>query len=463
MESKYFIFLIGSTLCVPSGIVLARTSPLVLNLVFFALIFGTTQVNNLFGLPTDINFLSREWYRGTTRGIEITYLDLLAIILLFGSLHARRLQRIPFPRTPSLGLMTAFFAWAAFNVVVTSDPKIFGTFELTKIARGILLFTAVAAYVRSPREVKLFLCALIFVVCYEGAVALQDRYIFGEHRVRGTFPHPNILSMYGLQCFPVLLSAWFARDIPLSLRNVSALAGLVAAGTTILSISRTGYAAMLILAVGVAILNTGFRLKPRNIGLAILVILAFSGMLIKSWEAVDSRFESFDLQEEYVGEEAGRGAYFSKGLPAIIDHPLTGVGLNNWSYWISNRYASEAGYESEPYPNTHSPPANKGQEAPAHSLYLITIGELGLPGLVLLLALFGRWLYISGSGLLSVGDTLVERVRLGAFLSLCGILMQSVTEWEFRETHLFFLGHIIMAVAAVIYQNTRQKPQGASG
>ncbi|MDH3464314.1 MAG: O-antigen ligase family protein [Gammaproteobacteria bacterium] len=459
MEAKELIFTIGSLFCVPTGVLLARSHPRILGLVFFALVFGTTQTESLFGLPTDINFLSREWYRGTTRGIEVSYLDLLALILLFASLSTRRRERIPFVRPPSLGMLVAFFAWAAFNVLVTSDPKIFGLFELTKIARGILLFTAVAAYVRSPREVRLFVWTLVIVMFYETAVALQDRYIFGIHRISGTLPHPNSLSMYCLQILPILISVWFARDISPNLKKASLAASLAAAVSIILTISRTGIASLIFLMMVSLVLNIRFRFTIRNIGLAALLALAGTGMLVKSWDTVLTRFASFDFQQEYTTEQGDRGSYFRKGLPALNDNPVFGVGLNNWSYWISNRYAAKAGYESEPYPSAEFAPDAIGQEAPAHNLYLITAVELGWPGLLLLLALISRWLYISGKGLTSASETLIDRVRLGACLSLCGVLMQSVTEWEFRQSSLFFLGHIVMAVAAVIYYHTKRNPR----
>ena len=63
---------------------------------------------------------------------------------------------------------------------------------------------------------------------------------------------------------------------------------------------------------------------------------------------------------------------------------------------------------------------------------------------------------ISGVGLRKFEGDFLDRVRLGAFLSLCVDLMQSVTEWEFRQTPLFFLGHITMSIAAFIYYKKRE-------
>jgi len=451
MESKYLIFSIGALIFLPIGIMLARSSLRILNLIFFALVFGTTQPESLFGLPTDINFLSREWYRGTTRGIEISYLDFLAIILFFGSLSARAREGIPFRKPPSFGILKIYFFWALFTVLIMSEPKIFGIFEVTKIARGILIFLAVSAFVRSPEQLRLFIYILLVVAFYEAAIALSDRYMHGIHRVKATLPHPNSLSMYCLQILPILLSVYFSHDVSARVRKLCLLGSLLLAGTIILTISRTGFAALALLTFLTIVFNIRTRLTLKNIGILVLVVIIGALMTVKAWDSLTSRFSTFEFENEYMSEEGDRGSYFRKGLPAIYDNPVFGIGLNNWSYWISNKYAELAGYSSSPYPSPNSPPLSGTANPPAHNLYLITAVELGLVGLLLLLMIFWRWFRITGAGVFKGDGGLADRIRLGALFSLLGVLMQSVTEWEFRQTPMFFLGHINIAVAVSIY------------
>ncbi len=452
MAEKYFIFFAGLLVLVPAGILLARANPRILNLVFFALVFGTTQPGSLFGLPTDINFLSLAWYRGSTRGIEISYLDLLALILLFGSLSARAREGIKYVQPPSYGYLKAYFVWALLTVILISEPKIFGVFELTKIFRAMLVFIAVWAFMRSPDQVRLFVYALIAIVFFEATVALHERYITGRHRISATMPHPNSLSMYCLQIYPIVLSVWFAHDISPRLRKFCLLTSALIAGVTVLTISRTGFASLIVLTFIAIWLNIRNQLTARSIRIVALIILVGSGLSYKAWDSLSSRFVKTDLAFEYTSEKGDRGSYFRKGWPALQDNPVFGVGLNNWSYSISNHYGTD-GHDT--YPSIDSAPLTNRQEPPAHNLYLITVVELGWIGLFLLVALFGRWLYISGTGLTKATGDLLDRVRLGAFLSLCGVLMQSVTEWEFRQTSLFFFSHITMSVAAFLYSRRK--------
>lgn len=451
METKYLLFIFAVFVIVPVGILIARKNSRILNLVFIALIFGTTQPETLFGLPTDINFMSREWYRGTTRGIEISYLDLLAIILFFGSKSARFRENIDSYKLPSFGLLKAYLIWALVTVILFSEPKIFGVFEISKIMRAMLIFLVVAAFIRSPEQLKLFVYVLIGIVFYEASVALHDRYILGIHRIRATLPHPNSLSMYSLQIFPILFSISFAKDISLRLRQLCLLSSLLIAGIIILTISRTGFASLILLSFFTLIFNIRKQMTARNLGFLLLVLLIGVGMLVKSWDSISSRFAGFSIEKEYIQEGGDRGSYFRKAWPAFVDNPVAGVGLNNWSYWIT-QYSYEAGYyDKNPYPSLDYPPSYGYQEPPAHNLYLITAVELGFVGLVILIALFSRWLQLSFSAIRNPGDSLTDRFRIGAFMSLLGVLMQSVTEWEFRQTPMFFLGHAIMSASAYLY------------
>jgi O-antigen ligase len=456
-EYKYLIFIVGSAVCVPVGILLASQWRRFHDFIFMFLVFGTCMPAGLFGFPTDINFLSREWYRGSTRGIEISYLDLLAVVLLVSSIAVRQKEgRKLFIWPPTYTLLVIFFGWCALNVAVFSDPKIFGLFELTKIMRSMLLFIAVVTYIRSPREIQLFVWALVGTIFYEAIICLRDRYLWGVHRVQGTLGHPNSLSMYALQCVPIFVVSYFAKDIPRMLRWACLPAFMAAAGCVLLTISRTGFAALLLLSAGAFLLGTGFRPTLRNVSIACLGALLVSLMVVKSWDTIMSRLGGFDFQEEYLTEEGDRGTYFRQAAPAIEDKPFTGIGLNNWSWSISKTYGPMAGFPMDPYPSLHHAPGGGWQVAPAHNFFLLTITELGVPGLLILVAFLIQSLWITGIALIGKRDILVDLIRLGAFLSLCGVLLQSFTEWEFRQTPMYFLGHIVMAVGASLHYHLRK-------
>src|SRR5438477_2456663 len=136
------------------GIVLASLSKRIRDLFFVVMVFLAPMIEFV-----DVNFVSREWYRGTSRGFEVSVLDILSLSLLVSALVAPRRSESRVYWPASLGLLLLFFFYACFNVAI-SEPKLFGYFELFKLVRGLILFLAVAFYLRSERELRLLIVAL---------------------------------------------------------------------------------------------------------------------------------------------------------------------------------------------------------------------------------------------------------------------------------------------------------------
>src|SRR5581483_2633894 len=116
----------------------------------------------------DVNFMSRDWYRGTTRGFEVSLVDVLSISLLVSALLApRRAGDKAWFWPASLGGMLLYFALAAFCVGL-ADPKIFGLFELSKMLRGLIMFVAVGLFVRGERELRWLILGLGLAAVQQG-------------------------------------------------------------------------------------------------------------------------------------------------------------------------------------------------------------------------------------------------------------------------------------------------------
>ena len=151
------------------GSLLACISRRVRDVFFVLLVFLSPMIERV-----DVNFFSREWYRGTSRGFEFSILDIMSISLLVSAVLCPRQGESRGYWPAGLGLMILFFLYACGNVAA-SDPKLFGLFELFKMVRGLILVLAVAFYVRSERELRLLLFALAALVCFEGLLALKQR------------------------------------------------------------------------------------------------------------------------------------------------------------------------------------------------------------------------------------------------------------------------------------------------
>src|ERR1044072_5217014 len=112
--------------------VVACLSKRIRDLFFIILVSLSPLIERL-----DLNYVSREWYRGTSRGFEISLLDILAIgLLVRGILLPRRGEsRGYWPA--SFAMMLLFFVYACFNVAI-SEPKLFALFELFRMFRGLI-------------------------------------------------------------------------------------------------------------------------------------------------------------------------------------------------------------------------------------------------------------------------------------------------------------------------------------
>jgi O-antigen ligase len=405
----------------------------------------------------DVNFHSHYWYRGTTRGLEFSLVDILAWSVLISSFLFPGAGGRRWFWPAGLGFMLLFFFYACGNVAF-SDPKIYGVFELSKMLRGILFFLATAWFIRGERELAIFVFALGCAVCFEGAIALKQRLFQGIYRVPGTIDDPNSFSMYLCTVAPIFIAA-ATSTLPKWLRWFSAAAFASAAVSVVLAISRAGIPIFALVTLGATAFCVSWRITAKKIAAVALVALCAGGLIFKQWHLLKIRFSSATLQEEYLDPSYdGRGYYLRMARVILEDRPVSGVGLNNWSYWVSKKYGAlvPSPFHYEDYDDLTYAPSKEllpsfMYAAPAHNLAALTIGELGAPGLVIFLLLWLRWLQMGASFLWPRAPDATRRLGVGIFFGIGGTFLQSITEWVFRQTHIFFTFHAMLGALAALY------------
>ena len=267
MKPAHAIALVLIPFLTVAGAIAVTWSRRIRDLFFFLMLSLAVLVERM-----DVNFFSEAWYRGTTRGLQITLIEMLAFSLLAGCLLGRREGERRWFWPASLGFMLACFAYAVVSVVI-SEPKIFGLFELSKMAGGILVFLAVAAYVRSQREWTFLLVALGCVVGFEGCWAVKQHFITRLDRVAGTLDHANSLSMYFCLTVPPLVAiahAGWSR----ALRWFCAAAAAFGAVGLLLTVSRAGIPVFAAVVFGTILTCASWRLTPRLVVARVAIALA---------------------------------------------------------------------------------------------------------------------------------------------------------------------------------------------
>ena len=105
--------------------------------------------------------------------------------------------------------------------------------------------------------------------------------------------------------------------------------------------------------------------------------------------------------------------------------------------------------------------ANSYLAAPAHNLAALTLGELGVPGLVLFGLLWLRWFWLGAVFLPRPRAEPMRVMGVGLFFSVCGIFGQSLTEWVYRQTPILFTFYLLLgALASLTAVRRRSRRSG---
>lgn len=457
METKHIVGLMVIFAFGASNALALTLWPRLRPLALFALVFGAI-ISPWF----DVNLLGQYWYRGTTRGVEISWVDCIAFGLLVAELLAPRFERRKWFWPTGVGLFVLYLIYCSISVA-TATPKIYGVWELANVFRATMVIFAAAMVVRSRRELAVVVMALACAVCVEAVYGFKQRFLSGIYRVPGTFDHENTLSTYLCTVGPILLAAAFANWSKW-LRWFCALACGVAFVTELLTISRAGIPIFVFGMVGVTFFCVTWRITRRKIIVGSVVAVMSAMLFAATWEQIKARYASASFEEEYLSEEGeGRGVYFRWANLMVDEHPF-GVGLNNWSYYVSKIYGAQLGFRYEDYDAIKNSPEKAdlpaiNYAAPAHSLVALTMGELGIPGLVVMALVWLRWFQMGTTFLWRrLNADPMHRLGIGCLFALAGVFFSNVTEWTYRQAGIIFTCHIVVGVLASLHYARRHEP-----
>jgi tetratricopeptide (TPR) repeat protein len=142
------------------------------------------------------------------------------------------------------------------------------------------------------------------------------------------------------------------------------------------------------------------------------------GLISREWSKFKSPVgPSSNSSAERFASASGNGRYqyWSAALDAFESRPLTGIGPGTYEFWWAE-HGSIPGFVRN-----------------AHSLYLETLGELGLPGLALLLALLGT-VFVSGARGLRRADASERAMLAAALAAAAGFVSAAAIDWVWQVT-----------------------------
>jgi putative inorganic carbon (hco3(-)) transporter len=290
------------------------------------------------------------------------------LVWLTNNKGIRSLQRLKQP----LGYLALFIVvWAGASVPVA----LYGTYALnyyvTNLASVAVLFLLVAAAVRDIHDVRRFL--LLFAI---GALIFAF-FATTPGMARGIGAgglDPNdsaMLLVAGI--LPVLY--FFLRDRRILVKALLGVGFLICCGAIVTSGSRGGFLALLAL---VAYIVFFYRAVSPTLRLTIVAVLAAGVIATASGDYWD-RMRSITDDDDYnLHEITGRKQLWTRGVGYMFARPVLGVGVHNFSV-AEGRHPDIV----------RTIEGGRGVKyGVAHSMWVETGAELGIPGFLAFIGLF---------------------------------------------------------------------------
>ena len=374
--------------------------------------------------PQHINIVSDALYRGDSRGIEVTSVDLMVLSLF----AAQRLRRVRVAVRPRF-LLVRILYFAAVVLSLTGSPDMERSFySIWKIARMFFAFSVLADAFVEVELLQAALWGLGLGVLGQGLLALDQKYMHHMVRVLGSQAHPNSLAMLVNLIMPVA----FALILAGRARWIASFVVLAAAMCDIFTLSRAG---MLMFGCAAAIVAVGSLLRGvnlRKVAVLSATALAASLVMAKSAGTIIQRFTDAPKTSVHARE------LFNAAAEAMANNHLFGVGVNMFSFVLDHGgYADRLGIESG------------DRNGIAHHIYWLTAAETGYPGLVAYALLLGAILVAALREARRPG--LTGDIALGLMAGLVAMYAQGLTEWVARQTTVSYCFWMFAAMISAFY------------
>ncbi len=438
---KFFIFGLALVVGVPAMVTAGAGSLRLRGWLLTALVFSTVV-----GDLGNINFVSMESYRGPDRGFEVTMTDLIAWALILVLLIRERTRLRWFP-TNSIA-MIALMLVATVTTVLAPEP-IFGAFTVFKLVRFWILYWVVVNCLHTGTSRLDLWRGLVLIGVFLTVMVLHQKYVLGLYRVHGPFDHSNTIPPYVNLILPVLL-VWGIADRELGIRRAW-ISGLAVMGMTLAVVATMSRAGMLLAVVGIlgALVVAGRGRTMWRTGIATAVVMVALGA--GGFKASDSIVDRFIHAPESSGD--ARDELNAVADHMVRDHPLGGVGLNNFSYVLTN---------TAKYSDHLDVLAAEEEAGVAHNIYRLTAAEMGYPGLILLVVIMVRFAGVAAWHGRRRRD-LADLLLLACFLGLATQMASGFLEWTFRTTPVLYLFAIVSGLTVALREGRRDRPSYRAG
>ena len=390
---------------------------------------------------TAINFFSKEMYRGTSRGFEISIIYIIALILIITFTIIKGIRN-PFPDWGSR-LYLLYFLLCLPSLTTTYTVAIC-IFELWKMVMMYLIFIAVYDYLRFSEgdlDIILYGVAIVVVVNFFHMVY---QHLTGVYQPRGVFPHQNSMAMFMMIAGLLFFSRYFNNH-----ERFKATIFFIVFGLASVALVRTySRGALICYPIGATLTvlcSLWHTFSLRKIYVVSLLALIVVGVTLYFVPRVVKRFQSAPEASAQTRRDL---AIVARNM--IVDKPLRGVGINNWGYAVNPPYTySEERREKGRFPDDK-------KDGIVETVYLLIAAECGIPCLVVFLCWLGYYWIVSLRLLKLLRGTPYFYFPAGIIGGLTGVILQSTLEWVLKQQMNFIWLMIVFAAISYLNQYYRK-------
>ncbi len=422
-ELKYVIFFAVLILGVPFNYMMVKKYPKYEKVLWFLLLFFTCNM-------VDINFVSMEEYRGTSKGFEIGMVDIVVFSLL--AVVIGRKDQYPIKRPPGTFLYFTYFFFSLLSLV-NSDVLVYSFFELWKMLRMYIFFYVVYNMIRKFEDITSLMVSISLITIFITYVVLKQKYFMGIFQTYGPFPHQNSLVLYMIVFGSMLLGILLNKD-DAKLYYWLPVFGM--AGIDIISTLSRGGMAMFSLAVFIVFfLSYSSKFTLRKLGITLMFLLLGSGVLYKAMDTISERIKTAPEESLDVRVQLAIAAQ------KMANDKILGVGLNNFALKINDPY---------PYGN-HIPKKDAYEKGGlVETIYLMIAAETGWHNLGVFI-IFLLYFYAKNvRNYFRLKGSPYRYIPIGIAGGLTAIYIQSTLEWVLKQSNNFYQLMFVFAIIAAV-------------
>jgi O-antigen ligase len=310
-----------------------------------------------------------------------------------------------------LGWVVAYSLWALASTLWTVHLGETG-YLLASLVISLVYMLAFAALVASERDLVRVLVAVAVASCAVGLIAIVT---FQGTRSVAASGDPNFFAALELVALPlVLAAAGIARARWVRAALYTVVVVLVMAVLT--TLSRGGLLTLATIVFFILALPAGSFLRSRAQKVAVVLVLTLAGTVAYSVVAQDlvPRIQHVFTEEGKTG--SGRLNAWRAAWASIQERPVLGLGYGGFDPVANDLMLRTPGVDLANF-------ELRAGGLKAHSAYIGTAAELGIPGLLLFLGLVGstlRALRRTVARARLEGADFVARIANALFVALAG-------------------------------------------